>query len=72
MGLEQVSVCQCVRPSVTTFKHEYLEASCPIKIKFHLEHHWGGGLTALGLWKDRIRNLVSMATNSSDRVIMGK
>ena len=46
------------------------ETSCPIKIKFHLEHHWGGGLTALGFWQDRIGTLVSMATDSSHRVIM--
>ena len=48
------------------------ETSCPIKIKFHLEHHWGGRLTALGFGQDRIRTLVSMATDSSHRVIMGK
>ena len=48
------------------------ETSCSIKIKFHLEYHWGGGLTALGFKQDRIRTLVSMATDSSHRVIMGK
>ena len=37
-----------------------------------LKHHWGGGLAALGFGPDRIRTLVSMATDSSHRVIMGK
>ena len=32
-------------------------------IKFHLEHHWGGGLAALGFGPDRIRTLVSMGTD---------
>ena len=41
-----------------------------IIIKFHLNHHWGGGLAALGFGPDRIRTLVSMATDSSHRVIM--
>ena len=33
---------------------------------------WGGGLIALGFGPGRIGTLVSMATNSSHRVIMGK
>ena len=36
------------------------------------EISWGGGLTALGFGPDRIRTLVSMATDSFHRVIMGK
>ena len=48
------------------------EISLPIIIKFHLKHLWGGGLAALGFWPDRMRTLVSMATDSSHRVIMGK
>ena len=48
------------------------ETSWPIIIKFHLKHHWGGGLAALGFGPDWIRTLVSMATDSSHRVIMGK
>ena len=43
-----------------------------IATKFYLEHHWGGGKAALGFEPDRIGTLVSMATNSSHRVIMGK
>ena len=48
------------------------EISWLIIIKFHQKHHWGGGLTPLGFGPDRIRTLVSMATDSSHRVIMGK
>ena len=48
------------------------EISWMIVIKFHKKHHWGGGLTPLGFGPDRIRTLVSMATDSSHRVIMGK
>ena len=33
------------------------ETSWPIIIKFHLKHHWGGGLAALGFGSDRIRTL---------------
>ena len=67
MGLEPASV----RP-VKLSNMNISETSCPIKIKFHLEHHWGGGLTALGFGQDRIRTMVFMATESSHRVIMGK
>ena len=41
-----------------------------IATKFYLKHHLGGGLAALGFGPDRIRTLVSMATESSHRVIM--
>ena len=44
----------------------------PITTKFYLKHHWGGGKPALGFGPGRIRTLVSMATDSSHRVIMGK
>ena len=47
------------------------ETSWPIVIK-HLEHYWGGGLAALGFGMDRIRTLVSIATGSSHRVILGE
>ena len=40
-----------------------------IAIKFYLKHYWGGGKAAIGFEPERIRTLVSMAT---DRVIMGK
>ena len=43
-----------------------------IKFKFHLNHHWGGGLAAFGFGPDRIRTLVLIATDSSHRVKMGE
>ena len=48
------------------------ETSGPITTKFYLKHHLGGGKAALGFGPDRIGTLVSMATDSSHRVIMGK
>ena len=48
------------------------ETSWPIVIKFHMEGHWGRGLAALGFGPDRIRTLISIATDSSQRVIMEK
>ena len=48
------------------------EASRPIAIKFYLKHYWGGGKAAWGFGADQFRTLVSMATDSSHRVIMGK
>ena len=48
------------------------ETSRPIIIKFHLKHHWGEVLAALGFGPDLIRTLVSNATDSSQRLIMGK
>ena len=44
----------------------------PIATKFYLKHHWSGGKAALGFGPDRIGTLVSMATDSSHRVIMGE
>ena len=46
--------------------------SWPIGMKFYLKHHWGGGKASVGFDLDRIRTLVSMATDSSHRVILGK
>ena len=48
------------------------ETNGPIATKFDLKHHLGGGLAALSFGPDRIRTLVSMATESSHRVIMVK
>ena len=39
--------------------------SGPITTKFYLKHHWVEGKAALGFGPDRIRTLVSMATESS-------
>ena len=70
MGLEPACVRACVRAS-TLSNMNISETSWPIIIKFHQEHHWGGGMTAFGFGFDRIRTLVSMATDSFHRVIMG-
>ena len=71
MGLEPASVRLCVRAS-TLSNMNISETSRPIRIKFYLKHHWGGGKTALCFGANQIRTLVSMATDSSHRVIMGK
>ena len=71
MGLEPVSVRLSMRP-ITHSDMNISETSWPIIIKFHLKHPWGGGLAAFGFGPDRIRTLVSMATDSSHRVIMGE
>ena len=75
MGLEPAFVRACVRASVrasTLSNVNISETSWSIVIKLHLEHHWGRGLTALGFGLDRTRTMVSVATDSSHRVIMGK
>ena len=46
--------------------------SGPITMKFYQKHHLGRGKAALGFGPDRIKTLVSMATESSHRVIMEK
>ena len=58
--------------------------SWPIGMKLYLKHHWGGGgggggcggggggKASVHFDPDLIRTLVSMATNSSHIVIMGK
>ena len=71
MRLKPASVRQCVG-LFTLSNMNISETSCLIKIKFYLEHHWGGGLTVLGFGQDRISTLVSMTTDSSHRFIMGK
>ena len=62
-----------VRRRTSTISNFNISAtSCPIVTKFYLKHHCVGGKGALGFGPDRIRTLVSMATDSSHRVIMGK
>ena len=58
--------------SVDIFKLEYLRNQWANRNEIVSEHHWGGGKAALGFGPDRIGTLVSMATDSSHRVIMGK
>ena len=67
MGLEPASVGPFTLSDMNISETIWLTI-----IKFHLKHHWGGGFAALGFGPDRIRTLVSMATDSSHRVIMGK
>ena len=64
----------CMRACVQfTLLNIYIsETSGRIATKFYLKHHWGGGKAALGFGPDRIVTLVSMATDSSHRLIMGK
>ena len=67
----RASVRPWVRPS-TLLNINISETSGLIANKFYLKHHWGGGKVASGFLPDRIGTLVSMATDSSHRVTMGK
>ena len=67
IGLELASVCPLTISNMNISK-----TRGPIATKFYLKHHRGGGKPALGFGPGRIRTLVSMATDSSHRVIMGK
>ena len=64
-------VCASVRP-FTLSNINISTTSWPIGMKFYLKHHWDGGKASVAFDPDRIRTLVSMATDSSHRVIMGK
>ena len=58
----------CVR--LLTLSNMNISAtSWPIEMKFYLKHHWDGGKASVGFDPDWIRSLVSMATDSSHRVI---
>ena len=59
------------RPS-TISKKNISEASRPVLIKFNVNHNWVGGLMALGFGADCIKIVVSMATDRSHRLTMGK
>ena len=72
MGLELASVRPSVRALFTLSNMNISVTSWPIVIKYHQKHHLGGGLAAFGFGPDPIRTLVSMAIDSSHRVIMGK
>ena len=63
----------CVYVCVSTLSNMNIsETHGSIATKFYLKHHWVGGKDALGFGPDRIGTLVSMATDSSHRVIKGK
>ena len=68
----QSSRCPCVRALLTLSNMNISATSRQIATKFYLKHDWGGGKAASGFLPDRIGTLVSMATDSSHRVIMGK
>ena len=79
MGVEPASVRASVRPCVCasvrplTLSNMNISATTgPIVTRFYLNHHWGVGKAALCFGPDRIGTLVSMVTDSSHRVIMGK
>ena len=67
----QSSRCPSVR-AFTLLNINFSETSGPIATKFFLKHYWGGGKAASGFWQDQIGTLVSMATDISHRVIIGK
>ena len=57
----------------STLSNIYIsKTSRPNTTKFYLKHHWGEGKATLGFGLEWIRTLVSMARDSSHRVIMGK
>ena len=53
-------------------KKNISEASRPSLIKFNVNHNWVGGLMVLGFGADCIKIVVSMATDRSHRLTMGK
>ena len=71
-GVRPSSVVRRRRPWFTISNMNMSATSRPITTKFNLKHHWIGGKTAFGFGPDQIRTLVSMATESSHRVVMGK
>ena len=63
----------CVLVFVSTLLNMNMSETCgSIATKLYLKHHWDGGKVALGFGPDQIGTLVSMATDSSHRVIMGE
>ena len=62
------SVCLCVHISNMNFS----KTSVPIATKFYLKHHWVAEKAVISFGPDGSGTLVSMATDSSHRVIMGK
>ena len=71
MIVEPMSMRPYVRAS-TLSNTNITAASQPIAIKFYQKHLWGGGKVALGFGPGWIRTLVSMTTDSSHRLTMGK
>ena len=71
MGVEPTSVCPSIR-ALTLSNMNISATSGPIATKFYLKHHKGVGKAAICFWPDRIGTLVSLATDSSHKVKMGK
>ena len=71
-SIRRPSIRPSVRPCVNIFKLEYLRNQWANRNQILSEASFGWGLIALGFGPGRIGTLVSMATNSSHRVIMGK
>ena len=69
MELKPASICASVRPCVGVFTLSNMVDRNQILSE---ASYWGEGKTALGFGPDRIRTLVSMATDSSHWVLMGK
>ena len=61
-----------VRPSSTISKMNISATSGLITMKYYQKHHWDRRKTATCFEPDRIKTLVSMATDSSHRVIIEK
>ena len=61
-----------MRMSINIFKHEYLCYQVADNNQILSEASFGWGRAALGFCAYRIRTLVSMATDTSHRVVMGK
>ena len=61
-----------MRLSIHTFKHEYLCDQVADHNQILSEASFGWGRATLGFGAYRIRTLVSMATATSHRVVMGK
>ena len=61
-----------MRLSIHTLKHEYLCDQVADHNQILSEASFGWGRAALGFCAYRIRTLVSMATDTSHRVVMGK
>ena len=70
-----MSVSPCVRMCESLFTLSNMNISATsglVTMGFYQKHHWDGGNATSGFGPDRTRTLVSMAINSSNRVIMGK
>ena len=64
-----VYLCVCLS---TLLNINISETGGLIATKFYPKHYWDRGKASLCFWPDRIGTLVSMATDSYHRVIIGK